>query len=88
MLETDRRAHCNGNPVGLDAHVEYVAGHLFESALLRKIEEHLLSKMDRILPLDLKYNQGQVPAFWGQANLSAWVQNCECSRFNRINTDC
>lgn len=38
MLETDRKAHCNENPEGLDAHVEYIAGYLFESALLRKIE--------------------------------------------------
>ncbi len=65
MLETDREAHCNGNPVGLDAHVEYIAGHLFESALLKKTEEHLLSRVDRILPLDLKYNPKPSPRVLG-----------------------
>lgn len=87
MLETDREAHCNGNPVGLDAYVEYIAGHLFKSALLRKIEENLFSRMDRILPLDFKYNPRPNPRDLGPANLSACVQNCECSRFASINTD-
>ena len=36
MLEIDREAHCNRNHGGFDAHVEYIAGHLIESALLRK----------------------------------------------------
>lgn len=55
MPETDKEAYCNGNPEGFDAHVEYVAGHLCKSALLREIE-HLTSKMEKTLPLDLKYN--------------------------------
>lgn len=65
MLETDREAYCNRNLLGLDAQVEYIAGHLFESALLRKIEEHLLSRMDRILPLGLKYNPRRSPRVLG-----------------------
>lgn len=65
MLKIDREAHCNRNPVGLDAHVEYIAGHLFESALLRKIEEHLLPRMDTSLPLDLKYNPRPSPRVLG-----------------------
>lgn len=87
MLETDGETKCNRNPVGIDAHVEYIAGHLFESALLGEVGGHLLSRIGRILPLTSNIIQGQVPAFWGQANLSACVQNCECSRFASINTD-
>lgn len=65
MLETDGETNCNRNYIGIDAHVEYIAGHLFESALLGEVGGHLLSRIDRILPLTSNIIQGQGPRVLG-----------------------